>query len=182
MAITTKMRALLAEGTVRELDCEGIPSSSPELAESLAFGKVSNFIMEKKSSEPDVDTTGKATETIESNIPRNDMKEASSKRNVHFESRGHEVGELINSNAEDDEHSCGDVNMEASISIDDVMRAGGFGARDDIGSVLPVASDSTDFEAMILDAKDYEEPQKVLRRPGLGWTDAAEESPSSAHP
>ncbi|CAN0890500.1 hypothetical protein LINGRAHAP2_LOCUS16466 [Linum grandiflorum] len=137
--------------------------------------------MEKKSNspEPDVDATGKTTRTIESNIPRNDTKQASPQRNVQFESGGLEPGEVITG---DEERSYGDVNMEASISIDDVMRAGGFGARDDIGSVLPVASDSTDFEAMILDAKDYEEPQKELPRPGLGWTDAAEESPSSARP
>ncbi|TKY62652.1 hypothetical protein E2542_SST12510 [Spatholobus suberectus] len=66
----------------------------------------------------------------------------------------------------------GDVNMEASITPDDVIRAGGFGARDDIGSFLPVASDSTDFEASIRDARDYEEPQGQVSRPGLGWTGA----------
>ncbi|KAJ0513492.1 hypothetical protein HanHA300_Chr10g0358201 [Helianthus annuus] len=62
----------------------------------------------------------------------------------------------------------GDVNMEAS-NDDDVMRAGGFGARDDISSFLPVASDSTDFEASLRDARQYEEPQKDVCRPGLGW-------------
>ncbi|RDX72128.1 hypothetical protein CR513_48433, partial [Mucuna pruriens] len=66
----------------------------------------------------------------------------------------------------------GDVNMEASITTDDVIRAGGFGARDDISSFLPVASDSTDFEASIRDARDYEEPQGQVSRPGLGWTGA----------
>lgn len=66
----------------------------------------------------------------------------------------------------------GDVNMEASIIPDDVIRAGGFGARDDISSFLPVASDSTDFEASIRDARDYEEPQGEASRPGLGWTGA----------
>jgi len=66
----------------------------------------------------------------------------------------------------------GDVNMEASITSDDVIRAGGFGARDDISSFLPVASDSTDFEASIRDARDYEEPQGKVTRPGLGWTGA----------
>ncbi|XP_004493455.1 uncharacterized protein [Cicer arietinum] len=66
----------------------------------------------------------------------------------------------------------GDVNMEASITTDDVIRAGGFGARDDISSVLPVASDSTDFEASILDARGYEEPHGEVSRPGLGWTGA----------
>lgn len=64
--------------------------------------------------------------------------------------------------------------MEASISADDVMRAGGFGARDDISSFLPVASDSTDFEASLRDARDYEEPQKDICRPGLGWKEVKE--------
>nr|GEW80482.1 hypothetical protein [Tanacetum cinerariifolium] len=69
----------------------------------------------------------------------------------------------------------GDVNMEASISADDVMRAGGFGARDDISSFLPVASDSTDFEASLRDARGYEEPQKDICRPGLGWKDVKDQ-------
>ncbi|ESQ40312.1 hypothetical protein EUTSA_v10016002mg [Eutrema salsugineum] len=63
----------------------------------------------------------------------------------------------------------GEVNMEASISAEDVIRAGGFGAKDDIGSFLPVASDSTDFEESIRSARDYEEPQPKVQRPGLGW-------------
>lgn len=70
----------------------------------------------------------------------------------------------------DDIDASGEVNMEASITSDDVIRAGGFGARDDISSFLPVASDSTDFEATIRDARDYEEPQGDICRPGLGWT------------
>ncbi|XP_021833205.1 uncharacterized protein LOC110773023 [Prunus avium] len=67
-----------------------------------------------------------------------------------------------------------EVNMEASITADDFMRAGGFGARDDISSFLPVASDSTDFEAAIRDARGYEEPQGDICRPGLGWKEARE--------
>ena len=70
------------------------------------------------------------------------------------------------------EDASGDVNMEASISFDDAVRAGGLGARDDIGSFLPVASDSTDFEASLLDARDYEETDEKKCRPGLGWTEA----------
>ncbi|KAL3534419.1 hypothetical protein ACH5RR_002880 [Cinchona calisaya] len=66
----------------------------------------------------------------------------------------------------------GEVNMEASISADDVMRAGGFGARDDISSFLPVASDFTDFEESLLDARVYEEPQNEISRPGLGWIES----------
>lgn len=68
--------------------------------------------------------------------------------------------------------STGDVNMEATILPDDVIRAGGFGARDDISSFLPVASDSTDLEASIRGAQDYEQPQEEVHRPGLGWTEA----------
>lgn len=64
----------------------------------------------------------------------------------------------------------GEFNMEAAISADDVLRAGGFGARDGISSVLPVASDSTDFEASLLDARGYEDPQTEIQRPGLGYT------------
>lgn len=67
------------------------------------------------------------------------------------------------------------VNMEATILADDVMRAGGYGARDDISSFLPVASDSTDFEASLRDARDYEEPQKDICRPGLGWKDVKDQ-------
>ncbi|KAH7855067.1 hypothetical protein Vadar_020897 [Vaccinium darrowii] len=46
--------------------------------------------------------------------------------------------------------------MEASISSDEVLHAGGFGARDDISSFLQVASDSTNSEASLRDARDYE--------------------------
>ncbi|PIA48331.1 hypothetical protein AQUCO_01400735v1 [Aquilegia coerulea] len=68
-------------------------------------------------------------------------------------------------------NTTGEVNMEASITSDDVVRAGGFGARDDIGSFLPVAIDSTDFESSLRDARDYEEPQGQISRPVLGWTE-----------
>ncbi|KAK9125173.1 hypothetical protein Scep_014019 [Stephania cephalantha] len=75
----------------------------------------------------------------------------------------------------DNTNIIGDVYMEeASVTSDDVVRAGGFGARDDIGSFLPVAIDSTDFEASLRDARDYEEPQEQINRPGLGWTGAME--------
>ena len=70
----------------------------------------------------------------------------------------------------------GEVNMEAAITADDVMRAGGFGARDDIGSFLPVAIDSTDFEASLRDARDFEEPQGEIPRPGLGWKESMDEN------
>ncbi|CAH9068719.1 unnamed protein product [Cuscuta epithymum] len=70
----------------------------------------------------------------------------------------------------------GEVNMEAEITPDDVMRAGGLGARDDIGSFLPTAIDTTDFEASLLDAREYEEPQERICRPGLGWTDTTNDN------
>ncbi|XP_039013425.1 uncharacterized protein LOC120143074 [Hibiscus syriacus] len=70
----------------------------------------------------------------------------------------------------------GEVNMEASVTADDVIRAGGFGARDDISSFLPIASDWTDFEASIRNARDYEEPQGDVSRPGLGWKEASSQS------
>ncbi|CAN6337749.1 unnamed protein product [Urochloa humidicola] len=62
-----------------------------------------------------------------------------------------------------------DVNMEAAISTEDVMRAGGFGAKDDIGSLLPTAIDSTDFEASLRDARDFEGEKEAPSHPGLGW-------------
>ncbi|KAF5182648.1 hypothetical protein FRX31_027764 [Thalictrum thalictroides] len=68
-------------------------------------------------------------------------------------------------------NTTGEVNMEGSMTSDDVVRAGGFGARDDIGSFLPVAIDSTDFESSLRDARDHEEPQEQINRPGLGWTE-----------
>ncbi|KAK3138386.1 hypothetical protein QOZ80_5AG0368230 [Eleusine coracana subsp. coracana] len=66
-------------------------------------------------------------------------------------------------------HESADVNMEAAISTEDVVRAGGFGARDDIGSLLPTAIDSTDFEASIRDARDFEGEKEEPSHPGLGW-------------
>lgn len=64
---------------------------------------------------------------------------------------------------------------DVAISVDDVIRAGGLGARDDISSFLPVAIDSTDFEASLRDARDFEEPQGEMPRPGLGWTESIDE-------
>lgn len=66
-------------------------------------------------------------------------------------------------------HEAVDMNMEAAISADDVMRAGGFGAKDDIGSLLPTAMDATDFEASLRDARDFEGEKEQPSRPGLGY-------------
>jgi hypothetical protein len=66
-------------------------------------------------------------------------------------------------------HEPVEMNMEAAISADDVMRAGGFGAKDDIGSLLPTAMDSTDFEASLRDARDFEGEREQPSHPGLGY-------------
>ncbi|XP_077252322.1 uncharacterized protein LOC143891642 [Tasmannia lanceolata] len=76
------------------------------------------------------------------------------------------------------EYAAGEVNMEATITTDDVIRAGGFGATDNIGIFLPVAMDSTDFEASLRDAMDFEESQAQKSRPGLGWTEVTESEDS----
>ncbi|CAN6444184.1 unnamed protein product [Victoria cruziana] len=77
-----------------------------------------------------------------------------------------------------DEYVCqGDEpSIESVLSSDDLVRAGGFGAKDDLSSFLPAAIDSTDFEASLRDARNYEEPQGEVSRPGLGWleTDASD--------
>lgn len=78
---------------------------------------------------------------------------------------------FVQGKANEDEDTSGEVNMEAIITSDDIIRAGGFGARDDISSFLPVASDLTDYEASLRDARGYEEPQGDVYRPGLGWTE-----------
>ncbi|CAK7342654.1 unnamed protein product [Dovyalis caffra] len=115
----------------------------------------------------------------ESDCSKNDMKDiprpgpSTPVDNMKVNSVEWKAPELVSPNATI-ENISGEVNMEASITPDDVVRAGGFGARDDISSFLPVASDSTDFEATILDARNYEEPQGEIHRPGLGWTEATE--------
>ncbi|XVE70477.1 hypothetical protein DITRI_Ditri10aG0075400 [Diplodiscus trichospermus] len=80
----------------------------------------------------------------------------------------------INGKTLENVETSGEVNMEVSITADDVIQARGFGARDGISSFLPVASDWTDFEASIRDARNYEEPQGDVCRPGLGWREASE--------
>ncbi|KAF0923375.1 hypothetical protein E2562_006282 [Oryza meyeriana var. granulata] len=77
-------------------------------------------------------------------------------------------------------HESGDVNMEAAISAEDVLRAGGFGAKDDISSLLPTAIDSTDFEASLRDARDFEGVSEKPSHPGLGYK--ANETDSGGKP
>lgn len=127
-----------------------------------------------------MDEISARNEATESSGFKNDVKDIqrpapnSPRNNIKVNMVGWKGRRITSPNAPADVDTSGEVNMEASITPDDVIRAGGFGARDDISSFLPVASDSTDFEAIIRDAKNYEEPQEEMCRPGLGWTEAAE--------
>ncbi|KAL2480687.1 Uncharacterized protein Adt_33653 [Abeliophyllum distichum] len=136
-----------------------------------------SFIMELGSYEKLKDKNSGSTEKeVAEDVQPQDMRENRTKQPVPFE----DIPEVHKFDfkyaVNDNEHvstapidASGDVNMEASITADEVMRAGGFGARDDISSFLPVASDSTDFEASLRDARDYEDLQEEIGRPGLGW-------------
>ncbi|BBN11220.1 hypothetical protein MPTK1_5g10090 [Marchantia polymorpha subsp. ruderalis] len=64
-----------------------------------------------------------------------------------------------------------DYSMEAPILAEDVVRAGGLGARDELGHFLPSAMDATDFEASLRDAQQYEDvgPERDVPRPGVGF-------------
>jgi hypothetical protein len=68
----------------------------------------------------------------------------------------------------------GDVDMEAEFTSEEVEKAGGFGARDEIGSFLPAMIDATDFEESLRDARGFEEEEGEdggeVSRPGIGWT------------
>jgi hypothetical protein len=66
-----------------------------------------------------------------------------------------------------------DVNMEAPISTEDLARAGGLGARDDLASPMPTTVDATDFEESLMDAREYEDKEgdaeaALHLHPGLG--------------
>lgn len=67
-----------------------------------------------------------------------------------------------------------DVEMEAPISTDDLIRAGGFGAGDGLNSVMPTSMDGTDLEGSLIEAYEYEgkEDDGASRplHPGLGAT------------
>ena len=47
-----------------------------------------------------------------------------------------------------------EVDMEAPVSEEDVLKAGGFGARDALGTPLPEAMDATDFEEAVMSADE----------------------------
>lgn len=85
-----------------------------------------------------------------------------------------ESEEKSNSNEKNSENNraTGDVEMEAEITAEDVEKAGGFGARDDIGSLLPAMIDATDLEESLRDARGFEEEEGgngEVSRPGIGW-------------
>jgi len=68
-----------------------------------------------------------------------------------------------------------DVNMEAPIFSEDLIRAGGLGAGDGVSSAMPTTVDATDYEESLMDAAEYEdkegvEPSRRLH-PGLGLKD-----------
>lgn len=122
----------------------------------------------------------------ESKVEIDAVKNSSDPRNSNSEERasdneGKDIGDELQPTSEIEteditkhdtqEKLVGDFNIEATITEDDVQRAGGFGATDDIRSFLPVALDSTDFEASLRSARDYEEPQGEVSRPGLGWSE-----------
>uniref|UniRef100_A0A1J3IIV7 Uncharacterized protein n=1 Tax=Noccaea caerulescens TaxID=107243 RepID=A0A1J3IIV7_NOCCA len=106
---------------------------------------------------------------IESDVSNGKAKEPSVISPGGSKTEERQMHGVTNQSQHGREQPRGEVNMEASISAEDVIRAGGFGAKDDNGSFLPVASDSTDFEESIRSARDYEEAQPEVQRPGLGW-------------
>lgn len=66
-----------------------------------------------------------------------------------------------------------DVNMEAPISTEDLVRAGGLGALDDVAGAMPTTVDATDYEESLMDARGYEDKvgdaeSDIHVRPGLG--------------
>lgn len=67
-----------------------------------------------------------------------------------------------------------DVEMEAPISNEDLIHAGGLGARDELDSMVPSAVDGTDYEESLMDAMEYEDKVDAnsvpVVRPGLGAT------------
>ncbi|KAJ7298981.1 hypothetical protein O6H91_Y339200 [Diphasiastrum complanatum] len=65
-----------------------------------------------------------------------------------------------------------DFEMEVPITEEDMIRAGGLGARDNLSSLLPSAMDATDLEASLRDAWSYENAEgNKISRPGLGLKD-----------
>lgn len=65
--------------------------------------------------------------------------------------------------------------MSAPISAEDIVKAGGLGARDDIGSAVPVAADNTDMEETLM-----EFGAKETSHEGLGYTSNNEGSGQGA--
>ncbi|KAF9664651.1 hypothetical protein SADUNF_Sadunf16G0040400 [Salix dunnii] len=95
----------------------------------------------------DTDENRTRNQAAETNFSRNDVKDiprpgpSTPGVNMKVNVVDWKAQELVSPNTPIDEDRSGEVNMEASITPDDVRRAGGFGAKDDISSFLPVASD-----------------------------------------
>lgn len=143
----------------------------------------SDTSMQNDVADRDLHTDSMRKEASEANKTQNEIKDSSEQGKNILKHGTDDDDPTINevvmeqhmvSNYEDD---TGEINMEAAITADDVLRAGGLGARDDIGSFLPVAIDSTDFEASLRDARDFEEePQGETSRPGLGWKESMDDN------
>ncbi|KAJ1686792.1 hypothetical protein LUZ63_018182 [Rhynchospora breviuscula] len=104
-------------------------------------------------------------------VPETEPKD--SKHKVGKSKEENEENGNSNKGSMEKDHTRGDIEMEAEITPEDVEKAGGFGVRDDIGSLLPATIDATDLEESLLDARRFEEEggrEGEVTRPGIGWT------------
>lgn len=62
-----------------------------------------------------------------------------------------------------------DIDMEAPITVDQINQSDGLGAMDDITGFLPAAIDSSDFDSLLRNAREFEGLPGEVSRPGLGW-------------
>lgn len=60
--------------------------------------------------------------------------------------------------------------VKASITSDDMIRAGGCRTRDNIGCFLLVTLPN-DTEASLPNVQDYDDTREKTGKPGLGWTE-----------
>eukprot|EP00475_Leptophrys_vorax_P035679 TRINITY_DN5905_c0_g1_i4.p1 TRINITY_DN5905_c0_g1~~TRINITY_DN5905_c0_g1_i4.p1 ORF type:complete len:141 (+),score=8.50 TRINITY_DN5905_c0_g1_i4:193-615(+) len=89
--------------------------------------------------------------------------------NVHSD-----ITEEMDSGFKPGTESFGEVDMSAPISEDDLMRAGGFGTRDAIGSAFPEAVDATDFEEAVNEPLDESEEHTPVSHTGIGFQEGEE--------
>ncbi|CAA7400066.1 unnamed protein product [Spirodela intermedia] len=62
-----------------------------------------------------------------------------------------------------------DIDMEAPITVDQIKQSDGLGAMDDITGFLPAAIDSSDYESVLRNAREFEGLPTEISRAGLGW-------------